>query len=96
MEFKKWLLTEKAERTSAKVPLYPVLYHTKAYSPLYHALAAADYITWLKLEIEPYTWTNYQSIFGKDYIPKPNWPEVGEDIKAHHHTAMHPKKWEIP
>lgn len=96
MEFKKWLLNEKAERTSSKVPLYPWLYHTKQYSPLYHTLGAADYPVWLHLEIEPFTWTNFQDIFAKEKVPKPNWPEVGEGKPAHHHTIMHPKTWDIP
>lgn len=96
MEFKDWLITEKAERTSAKVPLYPVLYHTKQYTPLYHAPYAADYNTWLGLELEPFTWQNYKKIFGHDEPPKPNWPEIGFDIPAHKHTIPHPKKWEMP
>lgn len=96
MEFKKWLLTEKAERTSSKVPLYPWLYHTKQYSPLYHTLAAADYPVWLHLELKPYIWSNYQSIFGNEKVPKPSWPAIGENNPAHHHTVLHPKTWTIP
>ena len=96
MEFKKWLLNEKAERTSSKVPLYPVLYHTKQYSPLYHTLSAADYPVWLHLELKPFTWTNFETIFGKEKPPKPDWPEVGEDIEAHHKSLMKDFKWYMP
>ena len=97
MEFKNWLvLAEKAERTSSKVPLYPVQYHTKQYSPLYHTPYAADYPVWLGLKLQPYTWQNYDRVFGKDYIPKPKWPVTGENIPAHGHTEMHPMKWKIP
>lgn len=95
MEFKKWLLNEKAERTSSKVPLYPWLYHTKQYSPLYHCLSAADYPVWLHLKLEPFIWTNFQSAF-PEKIPKPNWPETGENNPAHHHTEMNTFKWDIP
>ncbi len=95
MEFKKWLMNEKAERTSSKVPLYPELYHTKQYSPLYHTLAAADYPVWLHLKLQPYKYSNFESIF-KDTPPKPSWPEIGKDIPAHHHTITHPKTWDIP
>jgi len=97
MEFKKWLLlNEKAERTSSKIPLYPWLYHTKQYSPLYHTMAAADYPVWLHLELEPYTWTNFQSSFGHEKVPKPDWPEAGENNPAHHYTKMNDFKWEMP
>jgi hypothetical protein len=97
MEFKDWLLlNEKAERTSAKVPLYPPLYHTKQYGPLLHTLAAADYPVWLELKLKSFTWNNFQSIFGHEKIPKPDWPKVGENIPSHHHTEMNDFKWEIP
>ena len=95
MEFKEWLLSEKAERTSSKVPLYPPLYHTKIYGPLYHTLAAADYPVWLELKLKPFTWENFQSIFGYEKIPKPNWPEVGENIPSHGHTKIDNFKWTI-
>ena len=96
MEFKNWLLlNEKAERTSSKVPLYPVLYHTKQYSPLYHTLSSADYPVWSTLELEPFIWNNFSSIF-PEKIPKPNWPEVGLDIPAHHETKMNDFKWKMP
>jgi hypothetical protein len=96
MKFKDWLLlTEKAERTSSKVPLYPVQYHTKQYSPLYHAPYAADYPVWLHLELKPYKWQNYESAF-KDPIQKPSWPIIDFDTQAHAHTQMHPKTWDMP
>ena len=97
MEFKNWfLLNEKAERTSSKVPLYPPLYHTKIYSKLYHTMAAADYPVWLELELKPFIWNNFQSIFGHEIIPKPDWPEVGENIPSHNNTIVNDFKWEIP
>jgi hypothetical protein len=58
-------------------------------------LAAADYPVWSKLELEPFTWDNFQSIFGHETPPKPNWPEVGLDIPAHHHTKMNNFKWDM-
>jgi hypothetical protein len=71
MDFKQWLLfTEKAERTSSKVPLYPVLYHTKQYSPLYHTVSAADYAVWFHAKLKPFVYHNYKSIFGRETITK--------------------------
>ena len=95
MEFKKWLMNEKAERTSSKVPLYPPQYHTKQYTPLYHTPYCADYPVWLQLELEPYKWSNYESAF-RDVPPKPTWPVYKHDTPAHAETIPHPKTWEIP
>lgn len=101
MEFKQWFaLNEKAERTSSKVPLYPALYHTKQYSPLYHTPYAGDYPVWLHLKLQPYTWQHFDKQFAKDNPPKPDWPEMGENIPSHAETITHPHAthsiWKIP
>jgi len=98
MEFRQWLiLQEKAERTSSRVPLYPPQYHTKQYSPLYHAPYAADYQVWLHSKLLPYTYTDYQKHFGsKDEPPKPTWPKMGEDTPAHSETITDKFKWSLP
>jgi hypothetical protein len=96
MQFKEWLLiTEKAERTSSKVPLYPAQYHTKQYSPLYHAPYVADYPVWLHMELEPHKWNNY-AVFNDDEPEKPDWPVIDFNTPAHAHTQMHPKTWDMP
>lgn len=97
MEFKNWLvLTEKSERTSSKVPLYPILYHTKQYSPLYHTAYTADYPVWLHLKLQPYTWQGFQRVFGDEPVPKPTWPVMGQNIPAHGHTQIQPMTWDQP
>ena len=97
MEFKQWLiLLEKAERTSAKVPLYPPQYHTKQYTPLYHAPYTADYVTWLHLKTKPFTYTDFEQAFGDEKVPKPTWPVYNHDTPAHKHTITDKFKWNIP
>ena len=87
MNFKEWLLSEKAERTSAKVPLYPALYHTKQYNALYHTPYSGDYLFWLNAELEPHTWDNYDRIWGKGqkgpYPPGASLIKVGPDAPHH-------------
>ena len=65
MDFKNWfILSEKAERTSAKIPLYPELYHTKQYGPLYHTVSSADYTVYLNAKLKPFKWTNFDKTKG--------------------------------
>ena len=83
-------LQEKAERTSAKVPLYPPAYHTKQYSGLYHTPYAADYFVWLDLKVQKHTWDNYDRIWGKGqegpYPPGASLIKVGDEHPQDGHT----------
>jgi hypothetical protein len=89
MNFKEWLtLNEKAERTAAKVPLYPAMYLTKQYNAQYHTPYSGDYITWLDLELKKHTYDNYDKIWGKGqqspYPPGASLIKVGPDDAPHH------------
>jgi hypothetical protein len=96
MQFREWLLAEKAERTSTKVPLYPPNYHTKQYMPLYHTPYAGDYPFWLHAKLEPHTWENFQRAFGKENVPKPTWPIISHDTPAHAEAEGKEFKWSLP
>lgn len=97
MEFKEWLqLNEKAERTSAKVPLYPPSYHTKQYLPLYHSPYVGDYPFWLHAKIKPHTWDNFQSAFSHETVPKPNWPVIDHDTPYHAEAKGKQFNWTLP
>jgi hypothetical protein len=96
MNFKQWLVNEKAERTSGRCPLYPELYHTKQYLPLYHAPYIADYAYWLHSKLEPYVWKNFQDVFGSEKVPEPTWEKITHPAKAHHHAEGENFKWSMP
>jgi hypothetical protein len=97
MNFSEWLLlSEKAERTSGKAPLYPEMYHTKQYVPLYHAPYIADYAYWLHSKLEPHTWDNYQSVFRSDEPPEPTWEKITFPAHAHHRAEGKDFNWSLP
>jgi hypothetical protein len=97
MKFKEWfLIQEKAERTSSRVPLYPPQYHTKQYTPLYHAPYTADYPVWLKSKLQPFTYTDFENAFGHEKPPKPEWTVYDHDTPAHAHTVSDKFKWTLP
>lgn len=61
MKFREWLiLNEKAERTAAKIPLYPDLYHTKQYSDLYHVVSSPDYGVYVNAKLKPFRYLNFE------------------------------------
>lgn len=69
--FKEWLqLTENAHRTGTKVVNYPPSYDTHPYdymgAPIFHVPSSADYITWLTLQVKPFTWERYEQFASKD------------------------------